>query len=409
MVACDNATGCVAVTWDEGPGYNNCYLKYAVSQVTPLKPGIADSAQRVLAQSVSSAATTTISSSASPVSTNTSPSSTFTPCPQGDGSFYTASDGNTYQLHCNLDYNGSDLRTAENTNNMQSCIELCKTVSGCRAITWVPSRELNCYFKPGAVGQTVESFECDSAVIVGPSPELLDKREDSNSTDLTDSPDPTDITDSAAPTLISTDSDSSYAFPDFAADVVNATLAADNSTSADNSSISSDGTTYLTLTDTTSTVQLSAGADGNLYLSPAGSADSGATFSSYEGLVAADSSDRLFHYYGPEMATYGVSRIRLATQDATPVSALLLSLAPIDYGSDASTPAVYVAVDTAGNSFYLAACMIEGQASKVFLVRDMDAGLGVLAQPGLMYVLTGGVVESCDVVAFGTVVGGIGA
>lgn len=70
-----------------------------------------------------------------------------------------------------------------------------------------------------------------------------------------------------------------------------------------------------------------------------------------------------------------------------------------DYTVDGATPGIYVALDTLGNPFYLVACSINGEESKIFLVKDIDAGLTSLLKPEFQYSITGGVVEECDVLA----------
>lgn len=66
-----------------------------------------------------------------------------------------------------------------------------------------------------------------------------------------------------------------------------------------------------------------------------------------------------------------------------------------DYDNDSSTPGFYAAIDTDNNAYYLAVCSIEDLDSKIFLVKDIDAGIKTLADPNLQSVVTGGVVGEC--------------
>ncbi len=85
---------------------------------------------------------------------------------------------------------------------------------------------------------------------------------------------------------------------------------------------------------------------------------------------------------------------------------MLILRSSSDYSADGKTPGIYIALDTLGKPFYLVACSITNEESKIFLVNDVDAGLTSLLKPEFQYSITGGVVEECDVVALqATIVG----
>ena len=83
---------------------------------------------------------------------------------------------------------------------------------------------------------------------------------------------------------------------------------------------------------------------------------------------------------------------------------------PIGYNEDPSAPSTYVAVDTVGNAFFTVLCTYaDGQDSKVFLVKDVNAGVVTLARKDLGYTVTGGVVSSRAALAFSTMATGFSA
>ena len=95
------------------------------------------------------------------------------------------------------------------------------------------------------------------------------------------------------------------------------------------------------------------------------------------------------------MAAYNVSRFRLSNETHIPLTADFVGLAPVNYDNDSTTPDVYVAMDTVGGVFFPVTCDIQGQESKAFLVRDIEAGVTKLQDPSLRFTVTGGVVERC--------------
>ncbi|KAH6658700.1 hypothetical protein BKA67DRAFT_558781 [Truncatella angustata] len=100
------------------------------------------------------------------------------------------------------------------------------------------------------------------------------------------------------------------------------------------------------------------------------------------------------------MNAFGVSRLRLSSIDEIPKGADIITLLPVNYDESDSTPGIYMAVDTKGNYFYIMACDIEGDAAKIFIASDPDAGAAKLAEADLRYIVTGGVVQDCSFMPF---------
>jgi hypothetical protein len=66
-------------------------------------------------------------------------------------------------------------------------------------------------------------------------------------------------------------------------------------------------------------VMLAWAEDGNLLASSDGS-----LFATLNGAVIGDTNGRLLHYYEPPMAASGISRLRLASVDKTPIGSVLV-------------------------------------------------------------------------------------
>ena len=113
-----------------------------------------------------------------------------------------------------------------------------------------------------------------------------------------------------------------------------------------------------------------------------------------DGLVFADESTRILHYYPNTMNKLGVSRIRGTSDDKLPNTADLVVLHPAATG-DAKTPYVYEASDSLGNVFHLLTCTYSKGPSKLFLAKDVTKGVQTLSEEKLRYIVTGGIVESC--------------
>ena len=122
---------------------------------------------------------------------------------------------------------------------------------------------------------------------------------------------------------------------------------------------------------------------------------------SVSSFVIGDDSDNYLHYYLDVMAVYNVSRLRLSPQKAIPKTADLVALVSVDTDGSGETTSVYAALDTLGNVFVIIACDIEGQNSKLFLVRDMKQGVATLKEEKLRWTVTGGVVSDCYFLPWG--------
>ena len=120
----------------------------------------------------------------------------------------------------------------------------------------------------------------------------------------------------------------------------------------------------------------------------------GARWVQRDGLIWADESERILHYYPDTMAQLGVSRIRGAWQADIPQSADVVFLGPAAT-DDPDTPFIYAAVDSQARPFGLVTCVYAEGPSKLFLVDDVEAGTAKLKEESLRYTVTGGVVEEC--------------
>jgi len=148
------------------------------------------------------------------------------------------------------------------------------------------------------------------------------------------------------------------------------------------------GMLYQTLPTSDNTAQLSAGTDGNIYFESVNPSSTSGLWASMSGVWAGDFQGRLLHVYASELKALGVSRLRLADETNFPVSGSLVGLVGIKTGGSN----LMAAVDTRGNIYYLASCNLQGQNTKVFVVKDPDAGLAMLQTAVASWTVTGGVV-----------------
>ena len=114
-----------------------------------------------------------------------------------------------------------------------------------------------------------------------------------------------------------------------------------------------------------------------------------------QGLIWADESERVLHYYPETMLAYNVSRLRAAWQDEIPKTAdvVFLGSASTD---DPGVPYVWAAVNSAAVPLTLVTCTyINDGGSKVFLVDDVGVGIMNLKLEKLRYTVTSGVVDDC--------------
>lgn len=163
------------------------------------------------------------------------------------------------------------------------------------------------------------------------------------------------------------------------------------SSSAATSATASPNNKYINLRDTTSSVQLAANTDGNIYLAPFPGNSPGTSFISTSSIITNDDSGRSFHYYPDTMAAYGVSRIRLSTTGLAPIGSQLLTLVPVTSG----VGTIYMAVDTQGAVFLLAWCnSVDWLGAKVFIIKDAT-GVQTLETDGVQWIVTGDEVTKC--------------
>lgn len=366
MTACDNTGSCVGASWAPDPTTsNNCVLKNAM--VSPSADLSFNSFQRVASL-----------------------------CPASDKKVYQDTSNDQYQIFCNQDLPGNDLgeRVA---SSMADCLKQCSQLANCASITWVPSRTNNCYPKSGNQQSFItQPFECDSVVIIARGARVKARQADIGVPSAVNS-------DAAASSTADYDYPTIAAVPSSTPSSVPEALDPYNTTASGNST--NDGVAYINVTTSDNKYALTSAPDGSLFLSSLSSSSAtlipGTSFASYDGLVVSDYTDRLLHIYEPEIIAYGISRLRVAAFDHMPVSSQLVNLVPIDYDNNASTPSIYVVVDTLGGHYFLVLCNFEGQEDKMFAVRDPQKGVSVLESPDVRFTITGGVVKSCGLVALG--------
>lgn len=165
--------------------------------------------------------------------------------------------------------------------------------------------------------------------------------------------------------------------------------------------------TPINILDTTGTLQLNPGVDGNLFISLP--EDSTSITSLIPGtsqfLIDPDSlaimsddssSTRLLYYYPNEMSTLKVSRLRLGAWGSIPKGAQLVSFVPFNDGDEN----MLVVLDTNGNYFWPILCALDGALNKVFIAQDTTQGASTLMSNGdIRYVVSGGDVTDCGPLA----------
>ncbi|KAL1614919.1 hypothetical protein SLS54_009368 [Diplodia seriata] len=194
-------------------------------------------------------------------------------------------------------------------------------------------------------------------------------------------------------------SNSTSEFPQLS--LTNSTTSA-NST-ANSTTIDDINVAAFTIKDTTDTLLVNAGTNGNLFLSVIGDStdlSNLTTGSSFSGdastaTIFGDSESRLLHYYPSVMSKTGASRLRLAAWDALPNGAKVINLTPIATGG----VSMLMAIDADGEYFWPFFCGIKGQLNKVFLVSDPDAGAAALEAADMKFTVTGGEAYSCNPLA----------
>jgi hypothetical protein len=171
-----------------------------------------------------------------------------------------------------------------------------------------------------------------------------------------------------------------------------------NSTSTD----SDDEPSYVFLSawDTT---ELGVGEDDNLYLYDSAGADSDKWLYLNGTFVSSADESLVFHYYADTMDALGVSRLRVSETSSIPVTADVLTFLAVRDTEAGKAGIVQQGADlfpatTDGKIFYTVICDYKDSnaSSKIFLVKDPDAGVARLVEDDLQYIVTGGAVQQCQ-------------
>ncbi|KDQ54044.1 hypothetical protein JAAARDRAFT_38640 [Jaapia argillacea MUCL 33604] len=110
-----------------------------------------------------------------------------------------------------------------------------------------------------------------------------------------------------------------------------------------------------------------------------------------------DYTGRLLHVYSDELAAYGVSRIRLGGEDTFPLTSIAVTLVPLTtLGADTNGDTL-VALTTAGDLYYLAACVYTANPAlaKLFVIENYPDGLAILESVDVETTLTGAPIKEC--------------
>ncbi|GFP60250.1 hypothetical protein TASIC1_0017001200 [Trichoderma asperellum] len=156
----------------------------------------------------------------------------------------------------------------------------------------------------------------------------------------------------------------------------------------------------ITINDATGQLQINPHVNGSLFISAANSSVSltnltngiGFVADTSESAVMGDSIGRLLYYFPNTISAVGASRLRLGAWGSIPNGAELVTLFPTKSSTGVT---VLVAVDSSLNVFYPFVCSIEGQLNKIFLVADADTGSSTLMNSDLTYTVIGGVAQQC--------------
>ncbi|KAK6198369.1 hypothetical protein LQW54_010331 [Pestalotiopsis sp. IQ-011] len=233
---------------------------------------------------------------------------------------------------------------------------------------------------------------------LGSSP--LQLRDDGGETTITTSTDATTEETTTGSSSSSTESETATA-------TSSATSSASEA-SATSSSTAEDTSITVTIMDTTGTLQLNPGVDGNLFISlpeddasitnlVPGSSEFIAYTDSLTVMGDNSATSRLLYYYPDEIAKLSVSRFRLGAWGSIPKGAQLASFVPFNDGNGNE---VLVVLDTSGNYFWPIVCALDGLLNKVFIAQDPNEGPEILMANGDMrYILTGGDVTDCGPLA----------
>ncbi|KAE9963256.1 hypothetical protein BLS_009484 [Venturia inaequalis] len=163
-----------------------------------------------------------------------------------------------------------------------------------------------------------------------------------------------------------------------------------------------------------------------------------------EDVTSTDGNSRVMHYFKNTMDVVGVSRLRVSTEDLLPKTAVPIVLAPFDVsnlsdGGDSAFPLaapasttqppittsplkrqlpsnstttntapttetaadetsniLFFAIDPTDTVFFTTVCTyIDHQVPRLFLVKDIDAGMAMLQSADVEFSVTGGLVDTC--------------
>ncbi|KAK6348644.1 hypothetical protein TWF718_006432 [Orbilia javanica] len=133
---------------------------------------------------------------------------------------------------------------------------------------------------------------------------------------------------------------------------------------------------------------LNTNADGTLFLCN-GHCGSPTQFYTRSSVVVGDIHDRVIHIYSQELETYSVSRVRLHSLDKLPNTSVIVGLYEFQ-------PTKVVVVSSAQPDVFLlpVACRIEGQPTKIFVVKELESGIETLKRLGAS--IAGGEVLECS-------------
>ena len=191
---------------------------------------------------------------------------------------------------------------------------------------------------------------------------------------------------SEVPPNNSTGGAGNFSLPALCENLSNATALVDGTTTypGNASYNAADGMVYISLYDTSSSVQLIGSADGNLYLTaynPNSAPVPGSSFGSYQSVVITDAQNHLILFYPSQIAAYNVSRFRLANDTFhIPRTSRMLSLTPVSVYNQG----IYVGVDTLGNFYNLVWCNMASGKAKVFVTAgDTNAAIALLQSNSL--------------------------
>ncbi|KAL2881570.1 hypothetical protein SGCOL_003137 [Colletotrichum sp. CLE4] len=158
------------------------------------------------------------------------------------------------------------------------------------------------------------------------------------------------------------------------------------------------GYEYSLLIDPTGSTMIISCSNGNLYAVVTDGPDNdlcSELWATQDDALIYDGAQRLMHYYGNTMTKLGVSRLRVEPELEGPTDSVVVAWAPY-YDGPGSEEYYFVAIDPLDEIFYPVVCdYVEGQSSKLFLVRDPVEGIETLKSPDLMYTVTGGRVRDC--------------